>query len=77
MEPQINITCQRTRKNKCCGLIVLTILIALFTFAIGLLVGAAIAETVLANLAAFIILAVILFILIVIKIIMMLCERRC
>lgn len=78
MEPQINITCcEKPKRNRCCSLIVLAILFALFTFTLGLLIGAAISSTILSALAAIIVLAVILLILIIIKIIMILCERRC
>lgn len=76
MEPQINISCCNRRRNGGCKLLVLAILITLFAFTIGLIIGAALAETFLAALPAIIVLAVVLLILIIIKIVLILCERR-
>lgn len=81
MEPQINITCHRPKDECCnrgrfCKILVLAILITLFAFTLGLILGAIFAETIFAALAAIIVLAIILLILILIKIIMLLCERR-
>lgn len=77
MEPQINITCRCQSRNRCCRLIVLAILIAIFTFTVGLLIGAALSRVILSALAAIIVFAIIIFILILIKIIMIRCERKC
>ena len=85
VEPQISITCNEDnnrRKCRCrgcrasCGFIVLTILITLFALTLGLIIGAAVSETILGALAALIVLAIVLFILAIIKIIMCVCEGR-
>lgn len=81
MEPQINITCHSQGNNCCdrgrfCRWLVLAILIALFAFTLGLILGAIFAPIVLLALAAIIVLAIILLILIILKIIMLRCERR-
>ena len=78
MEPQINITCcEKPRKdNGCCRWLVLAILVTLFAFTLGLIIGAALFGLILLALPAIIVLAIVLFILILIKIIMLICERR-
>ena len=84
MEPQINITCENSRENKCrcrgcrasCGFMVLALLITLFAVTLGLIIGAALADTILGALAALIVLSIVLFILIIIKIIMCICTGR-
>ena len=60
-----------------CAFAVPGILIALLFATIGLLVGAAVAETILANLAAFIVLAVVLFVALGIWAIVRFCRCRC
>ena len=65
-------TCTRCRGN--CFFLIPAILIALLTFTIGLLVGAAIAATVLENLAAFIVIAVVFFVLLVVFAIAYFCR---
>lgn len=64
--------CTRCRGN--CFFLIPAILIALLTFTIGLLVGAAIAATVLENLAAFIVIAVVFFVLLVVFAIAYFCR---
>ncbi len=78
MEPQINITCcERPRRdNRCCNWLVLAILVTLFAFTLGLIIGAVLFGLILLALPAIIVLAIVLFILILIKIIMLICERR-
>lgn len=63
-----------TRCRNSCFFLIPAILIALLTFTIGLLVGAAISATVLENLAAFIVIAVVFFVLLVIFAIAYLCR---
>ena len=71
MEPQ-ECACYDETNKKCrrfnCLALVAVILSVLFFFVLGLLIGAAIAETILGALAAIIVLAVVLFILLVIVI---------
>ena len=62
---------------RCCLWLIAAIVGALFLFTVGLLVGAAIAETVMAAMAAIIVLAVVLFIMTVVILIYSLCKRRC
>ena len=76
MEPNLEVGRKCKKNNKNCTFIILGILIALFAFALGLIIGAVITTTVLANLAAFIILAVLLFIILVLQIIRILCDKK-
>ena len=75
MEPQINITCCRRQKRKNCLELILSILIALFLFTIGLLLGAALAGIILENLAYFIVLSIILGLLVALIAIYIRCSR--
>lgn len=80
MEPQETIYCydnretKHTRKN-CLGIVAIILLTA-FAVVIGLLIGAAISETILGALAAIIVLAVVLGILVILTIILMLCNKK-
>ena len=81
MEPQETIYCYDNREKKCdrrknCLGIVAIILLAAFTFVIGLLVGAAIAGIIFLSLPAVIVLAVILGLLLILTMILMLCNRK-
>lgn len=81
MEPQETIYCYENKEEKCpkrknCLGIVAVILLAAFTFVIGLLIGAALALVVLLSLPAIIVLAIILGLLLLITIILMLCNRK-
>ncbi len=87
MEPQGEVYCcyenndNKCRKKKNCLGIVGIILLSLFTLVIGLLIGAALATTILGALSAIIILAIILGLLLVLTIILMFCngkkEKKC
>lgn len=79
MEPQEErIYCCDNRKcekkTNCLG-IVAVILLALLTFVIGLLIGAALALIVLISLPAIIVLAVILALLLILTLILMKCKQ--
>ena len=78
MEPQ-EYTCYYESNKKCrkinCLALVAVILSILFFFVLGLLIGAAIAETILGALAAIIVLAVVLFVLLILSIILLFCKR--
>lgn len=81
MEPQETIYCYDNREKKCdrrknCLGIVAIILLAAFTFVIGLLIGAAIAGIIFLSLPAVIVLAVILGLLLILTMILMLCNRK-
>ena len=81
MEPQETVYCYDNRDEKCnkrknCLGIVAIILLAAFTFVIGLLIGAAVFGAILGALAAVIVLAVILGLLLILTIILMLCNRK-
>lgn len=81
MEPQETIYCYDNREKRCdrrknCLGIVAIILLAAFTFVIGLLIGAAIAGIIFLSLPAVIVLAVILGLLLILTIILMLCNRK-
>lgn len=81
MEPQETIYCYDNREEKCqrkrnCLGIVGIILLAAFTFVIGLLIGAALAGAILGALAAVIVLAVVLGLLLVLTVILMICNKK-
>ena len=81
MEPQETIYCYDNREEKCprkknCLGIVAVILLVAFTLVLGLLIGAAIAQTILGALAAIIVLAVILGLLLILTIILIICNRK-
>ncbi len=81
MEPQETIYCYDNREKKCdkrknCLGIVTIILLAAFTFVIGLLIGAAVSGAILGALAAIIVLAVVLGLLLILTIILMLCNTK-
>ena len=79
-DSQVTISCNRRkdRENKrcLCNWIILAVLIAIFTFTIGLIIGAALSETFLAALAAIIVFAIIIAILIIIQIILIACCKE-
>lgn len=62
---------------RCCLWLIAAIIGALFLFTVGLLVGAAVADTIMAAMAAIIVLAVVLFIMTVAIIIYAFCRCRC
>ena len=81
MEPQEKIYCYDNREEKCnkkrnCLYIVATILLAAFTLVIGIIIGAALAGTILVALPAIIVLAIVLGLLLLLTIILMLCNRK-
>ena len=81
MEPQETIYCYDNREKKCdkrknCLGIVAIILLAAFTFVIGLLIGADVSGAILGALAAIIVLAVVLGLLLILTIILMLCNTK-
>lgn len=81
METQETIYCcnnkeEKCEKNKNCLGIIFVILLSLFTFVIGLLIGAALALVVLIALPAIIVLAVILGLLLILTVILMLCNKK-
>ena len=86
MEPQETVYCYDNRDEKCnkrknCLGIVAIILLAAFTFVIGLLIGAAVSGAILGALAAVIVLAVVLGLLLILTIILIACsckkEKKC
>lgn len=64
-----------SRKRNCLGIIAI-ILLTLFTFVIGLLVGAALAIIVFLSLPAIIVLAIILGLLLLLTIILIICNKK-
>ncbi len=84
MEEHVTISCNKKEGKKClCNWVILAILVALFTFVIGLIIGAALSSGILGALAAIIVLAVILLILIIVQVILLICckdktnKRKC
>ena len=79
MEPQeqkIYCYCNKDCKGKnCLGIAILIFLVA-FVGTIGLIIGAALSETMLAALSALIILAVVLFVLFIVTLIIKYCNKR-
>ena len=80
MEPQDTIFCYDKKEDKgnkknCLGIVAI-ILLATFTFVLGLLIGAAISATILGALAAIIVLAVILGLLLILTIILIICNKK-
>lgn len=82
MEPQEKIYCcydnnedKCTKKKNCLGIVAI-ILLTLFTFVIGLLIGEALSMVVLLALPAIIVLAIILGLLLILTIILMFCNRK-
>lgn len=81
MEPQETIYCYDNKPEKCprkrnCLGIIAVILLAAFTLVIGILIGAALAGTILAALPAIIVLAVILGLLLLLTVILIICNRK-
>ena len=81
MEQQETIYCFENKERKCaekknCLGIVAIILLALFTFTIGLLIGAALALVILISLPAIIVLAIILGLLLLLTVILMICNKK-
>ena len=66
---------KETKKRNCLGIIAV-ILLTVFSFVIGLLVGAATAVLVLLSLPAVIVLAIILGLLLVLTLILIFCNRK-
>ena len=82
MEPEENMYCCYTnkeekceKKRNCLGIVAI-ILLTIFSFVIGLLVGSALALIVLISLPAIIVLAIILGLLLLITVILMPCNRK-
>ncbi len=81
MEPQEKGYCNieteyKCGKNKNCFGIVAIVLLTAFVFVIGLIVGAAISETILGALAAIIVLAVVLGLLLILAIFLSICNKK-
>lgn len=75
MEPQEKIYCYDNRsKKRNCFSITTSVLLVAFAFVIGLIIGAAISETVLTALPAIIVLAVVLGLLLILSIILEICN---
>lgn len=80
MEPQETIYCYDNKGKKCprkrsCLDIITVILLAAFTFVVGLLIGASISAAILGALAAVIVLAVVLGLLLILSVILLLCNK--
>lgn len=75
MEPQEYYLTKGCFKNKCLISIISILLVAFFT-TIGIIIGASVAETIVAAMAAMITLAISLGILLIIPIILLICNRR-
>ena len=81
MEPQEKIYCYDNREEKCnkkrnCLYIVATILLAAFTLVIGIIIGAALAGTILVALPSIIVLAIVLGLLLILTLILLVCCRK-
>lgn len=76
MEPQDCYYDKKSTKKRNCLGIIATILLAAFSFVIGLLVGAVTSLLILVSLPAVIVLAVILGLLLLLTIILMLCKKE-
>ncbi len=81
MEPQEKIYCYDNREEKCnkkrnCLYIVATILLVAFTLVIGIIIGAALAGTILVALPAIIVLAIVLGLLLILTLILLVCCRK-
>lgn len=81
MEPQETVYCYDNREDRCnrrrnCLGIVAIILLALFTFVLGLIIGAALFGAILDSLPAIIVLAIVLGILLLLTVILMFCNRK-
>lgn len=81
MEPQEKIYCYDNREEKCnkrrnCLYAVVTILLAAFTLVIGIIIGAALAGTILVALPAIIVLAIVLGLLLILTLILLVCYRK-
>ena len=81
MEQKETIYCFENKEGKCqenksCLGIIAVILLAAFTFTIGLLIGAALALVILISLPAIIVLAIILGLLLLLTVILMLCNKK-
>lgn len=69
--------CEKNKSKKCCVDIVIYILSVIFTFLLGVVIGAVTGIFATLGLGAFIALLVILAILIVIRIITLICCKKC
>lgn len=69
--------CEKSKSKKCCVDIVIYILSVIFTFLLGIVIGAVTGIFAVLGLGAFIALLVILAILIVIRIITLICCKKC
>lgn len=69
--------CEKNKSKKCCVDIVIYILSVIFTFLLGIVIGAVTGIFAVLGLGAFIALLVILAILIVIRIITLICCKKC
>lgn len=74
MEPQEYCLVKGCPKNKCLIYVIAILLIAFFT-TLGIIIGAAVAETILASLAALITLAITFGVLLIISIILKICNK--
>lgn len=81
MEPQVNISCRRTRNNNCCCLtMVIGIFAFLLAFAVGVLIGGATGLFDTIGVGAFIVLITLLVATVLALVIYYLCRecrRRC
>lgn len=86
MEKEETIYCYNNKEDKCirkrnCLGIISVILLTLFSFVIGLLIGAALAGIIFISLPAIIVLAIILGLLLLLTVILIICnkkkERKC
>lgn len=69
--------CEKNKSKKCCIDIVIYILSIIFTFLLGVVIGAVTTIYEVLGLGAFVALLVILFILIIIRIIALICCKKC
>lgn len=76
MEPQVTICCSRRNQKCCCLLRVLYILIALFLFVIGVIIGAFAGTFVITAITYFAAVATILGVLAIITVIYFFCNCR-
>lgn len=73
---EINEGCERNTLNRCCRQVIICILAALFLFVAGAVLGAYIAEFIVANIVAISIFAIVLLLALVISVIGFTCRRR-
>lgn len=73
---EINEGCERNTRNRCCSRMIIFILAALFLFISGAILGAYIAEFIVANIVAVSVFEIVLLLALIISVISFVCRRR-